>query len=50
MTSQTGIFCQSDFDNGQNLKNSEMKIRQGNVTANKADASQISISYAGGPE
>ena len=32
------------FCKGQNLKNSAKKIRSGNVTANRADASQISMS------
>src|SRR5437868_141710 len=39
----------SVFASGQNLKNSAKKIRKGNVTASSADASQISVSYAGGP-
>src|SRR5947207_8005762 len=40
----------SDFANGQNLKNSAKKMRKGNVTASSAEASQISRSYAGGPD
>ena len=37
------------FVRGQNLKNSAKKIRNGNVTARRAEAVQISKSYVGGP-
>jgi hypothetical protein len=38
------MLAYSPFLNGQNLKNSAKKIKNGNVTANSADASQISTS------